>query len=209
MKASAGDTAAEGLGVRPAPRQGARRNSRARRVLLVALALLLVWPVIARVAAQALVARAELERADAIVVLAGSAAYRERARYAARLFREGRAPRVILTNDGTRGGWNSEKRRNPLFIERTAWELERGGVPAEKIEMLAEPASGTYSEAVQLRRHAAASNLKSLLVVTSAAHSRRALWTLRRVFDGGDIKVGLDPVPPEHQQTVGASVWWL
>ena len=62
----------------------------AARAWRVAVAALLLWPFVAWGAARVLVVRAEVERADALVVLSGSAAYRERADEAARLYREGR-----------------------------------------------------------------------------------------------------------------------
>jgi hypothetical protein len=33
-------------------------------------------------------------------------------------------------------------------------------------------------------------------IVTSAYHSRRALWTVRRVLSGSRIEVGIDPAEP-------------
>ena len=44
--------------------------------------------------------------------------YVERTRLAAESFVRGRAPVVLLTNDGQRGGWSKEEERNPLFVER-------------------------------------------------------------------------------------------
>ncbi|MGB8509116.1 MAG: ElyC/SanA/YdcF family protein, partial [Pyrinomonadaceae bacterium] len=61
---------------------------------------------------------------------------------------------------------------------------------------------------VALREYAAARGLHSLLVVTSAYHSRRALWTLRRVFEGSDMEIGLAPVA-SGEQTPRAALWWL
>jgi uncharacterized SAM-binding protein YcdF (DUF218 family) len=182
---------------------------RARRAaLLSSAALLLAWPALAWLAARALVVSAELPRADALVVLGGSSAYAERAAYAAQLFREGRAPRVVLCDDGERGGWSQAEQRNPFFVERAAEVLRREGVPAERIEKLPRPTSSTYEEALLLREYAAARGLRSLLVVTSAYHSRRARWTLTRVFRDSGIDVGLAAVSP-GQQTPPPSSWWL
>ena len=121
---------------------------------------------------------------------------------------EGRAPRVVLTNDNLRSGWSADEQRNPLFAERAAEELRRCGVPAEKIEVVPQPVASTYEEAVRLREHATARALRSIIVVTSAYHSRRALWTLRRVFRGSDIAVMLDAVAPGQQTPAPATWWW-
>lgn len=179
-----------------------------RRRWRVILLLLVAWPPLAWVAAEALIVRSDLARADALVVLAGSSTYVERAHRAAELFHQGRAPVVVLTDDNLRGGWSAEEERNPLFVERAAAELRRQGVPAEKIEVLPGVVSSTYDEAVRLREYAGLKNFRSVLVVTSAYHSRRALWTVRRVFGGSGVEVGLDAVEP-GQQSPRPATWWL
>ena len=129
-------------------------------------------------------------------------------RLASQLFREGRAPRIVLTSDNQYGGWSSAHQRNLLFIEREREELQSSGVPAENIESLPPPVSSTYEEALLLRDYAEAHHLRSLLVVTSAYHSRRALGTFQHVFTGSGIEVGLKAVAPGQQSPSPAS-WWL
>lgn len=181
---------------------------RLRRALGIALLSLPAWWCLAWVAARALIARAPLDRADALVVLAGSSAYRERARRAAQLFGEGRAPLVILTNDGGRSGWSDEQGRNPLFVERAAEELRRAGVPAAQIEILPGEVASTYEEAALVGEQARRKGLRSLLFVTSGYHSRRALWVMRRVLGEDGVAVGLEGVDP-GADAPAPSVWWL
>jgi uncharacterized SAM-binding protein YcdF (DUF218 family) len=167
-----------------------------------------VWVLVAWAAAGWLVVREELPRADAVAVLAGSATYVERAQRAAELYREGRAPRVVLTNDGLSGGYSAADDRNPLFVERAVRELRAAGVPEEAVEVVPETVSSTFDEAVRLRAHAEARGYNSLLVVTSGYQSRRALWTLKRVFEGSGVRVGVEPVEP-GRQTPRPFAWWL
>jgi uncharacterized SAM-binding protein YcdF (DUF218 family) len=190
--------------------QSSKEGRRARTILLACVILLAVWMALAWVAARALVVRAELEHADALAVLSGSSAYVERTRRAAQLFNEGRAPEIILTDDNERGGWSSEQQRNPFFVERAFEELRRAGVPAEKIVVLPLPQNnpGTYEESLTLRDYATTHGLRTLLVVTSAYHSRRALWTLRRVFRGSGVEVGLDPAAAD-EASPAPFAWWL
>lgn len=169
---------------------------------------LLAWSLLAWGAAQALIVNAELSHADALVVLAGSSTYIERTERAAQLFQAGRAPVIILTNDNLQGGWSVAEQRNPLFIELAAANLRSQGVPADKIETIPQVVSSTYEEAVRLREYALAHGLRSVLVVTSAYQSRRALWTLRRVFEGSGVEVGLDAIPPGRQTPRAATWWW-
>jgi uncharacterized SAM-binding protein YcdF (DUF218 family) len=179
-----------------------------RRAGRAAVAALAAWSLAAWGAARWLVVAEALPRADAMVVLGGAAAYRERARAAAGLFGEGRAPVVALTNDGLRGGWSQAEQRNPFFYERAGEELRRAGVPAEKIELVPGLVTSTHDEAVALKAYAAARGWRSLLVVTSEYHARRSLWTFRRVFAGSGIAVGLAPAGPGEGTPSGA-FWWL
>lgn len=171
-------------------------------------AALVGWPLGAWAAAGWLVVREELPRADALAVLAGSATYVERAGRAAELYREGRAPRVVLTDDGQSGGYSAADDRNPRFVERAARELQAAGVPAEAVEVVPQTVTSTFDEAARLRAHAEDRGYRSLIVVTSAYQSRRALWTLRRVFEGSVVRVGVEPVEP-GRQTPRPFAWWL
>ncbi|HYO92630.1 MAG TPA: YdcF family protein [Pyrinomonadaceae bacterium] len=183
---------------------GVTRKVKVLRFLAV---LLVVWFLLAWIAARSLVVHADLPRADALLVLSGSSNYVERARWAARLYREGRAPLILLTDDGQQGGWSTEEQRNPFFVERAMKELKQSGVPAEKIEVLPGVVSSTYAEALSLREYASGRGLRSVLVVTSAYHSRRALWTMRRVMEGSNTEVGVD-APPAGGESPAPAVWW-
>jgi uncharacterized SAM-binding protein YcdF (DUF218 family) len=174
----------------------------------IALVTLVIVTLIAWVAAKALIVRSDLARADAIVVLAGAATYLERTDWASQLYKEGRAPIIILTNDNVQGGWSVDEQRNPMFVELAVEELRRQGVPAERIETIPEIVSSTYEEALRLREYAINHDLRSILIVTSSYHSRRALWTLRRVFEGSGIAIGLDAPGPGVQTPAPATWWW-
>ena len=182
-----------------------KAQTRLRRVLKWVLVLILVWAVVAWVGARALIVSAPIDSADAIVVLSGSSTYVERTRKAAELYRQQRAPLVLLTDDHTQGGWSSALQRNPYFVERATDELIRQGVPVEKIKIIPGMASGTHEEVHLIKDYANTQKLRSLLVVTSAYHSRRALRSLHQSFSGTGTVIGLEPVPP------GSSLafWWL
>ena len=174
---------------------------------MAALCLALAWPLAAWIAARLLIVKSEMPVADAIVVLSGSFTYIERTTWAAKLYREGRAPLVILTNDGLISGWERIDERNPYFYELAAKVLEQQGVPAERIKVAPGLAQGTYEESQLARNYALTQKLRSLLVVTSAYHSRRALWSMRRVCEGAGIEIGIDS-PPPGWQTPAPSTWW-
>ena len=169
---------------------------------------LALLPVLAAGAAQLLIVRSPLAKADAIVVMSGSGTFRERAQHAAALFNDGRAPRIVLTNDRLQSSWSQEEQRNPYYYERSRDELRRAGVPDDKIAVIMVPIRSTYDEAVALREYSEANHLSSLLVVTSAFHSRRVFWTFRRVFEGSGKLIGIDPAEPRIESPAAAT-WWL
>lgn len=178
-----------------------------RRLLSVLLVLLLLW-VVSWLAARWLIVTAPLDRADAIVVLSGSSTLIERAQHAARLYSENRSQRILLTNDNQQGSWSRSQQRNLYFYEAAVNELKRLGVPAQNIEILSPPVGSTRDEAVLLAQYCKSQNLRSLLIVTSSYHSRRALWTFRTVFGDNGAQLGLDPVQTGIQ-TPQPSFWWL
>lgn len=179
----------------------------AHRLLLIAL-FFGIWVLVAWLAARFLIVSTPLNRADVIVVLSGSAVYKERTQRAAEYYGQGLANRVLLTNDNLRGEWSSSEQRNPFFHERARNNLLLLGVPADRVEVIPRPVTNTYDEAEVLRAYAVAHGLRSLLVVTSAYHSRRALWTLERVFTGTGIAISLQSVE-SGEQTPSPFAWWL
>jgi len=185
-----------------------RRRLGLYRSLLAVGILLLGWFLLAWVAARALVLPSAAGQADAIVVLGGSSTYIERTNLAARLLKAGNAPKIILTNDGQRAGWDKAGERNPLFVEMAAKELQKAGVPSESIDIIWPPAGNTFDEAERLHEYAAISHLRSLMIVTSGYHSRRARWTLSRVFAGSGVSIAIVPVEP-GEQAPRAMCWWL
>ncbi len=204
LRLSAGEPASD---AQP-PRSRLARRRRLFRAWPLILSLLVVWCGLAWGAARALIRLTALPRADVMVILGGSAAYVERTQWAAQLFHQGRAARIILTNDNQRGGWSREKQRNPFYYERAVEELRRAGVPADKIDVLPLPLSGTFEEARALRDYAAKNGVRSFLFITSPYHTRRAGWTLGRVFRGTSVEIGIDAPPPGWQSPLPLT-WWL
>jgi uncharacterized SAM-binding protein YcdF (DUF218 family) len=176
--------------------------------LLVVVIVAVAWVLVAWLAATNLIVREPLDHADVIVVLSGSASYEERTSLAAELYRRGVARKIILTNDNRQGGWSKTEERNPFFYERARAELIGHSVAPDDIIVLPGPVHGTHDEAFVLRGYFDSNSYRSMLVVTSAFHSRRALWTLNRTFAGSGVEIGIEPVPPGGQ-TPGPAVWWL
>lgn len=173
--------------------------------LAVALA---IWWVVSWIAAKALIIENPLRQsADAIVVMSGSAAIKERTEAAAQLFSESKAPIVVLTNDGQQGGWSNEMQRNPYSYETATDELVRFGVPASRIKVLPDVVNGTYEEGVALGKWMKRERIGSVFVVTSGYHSRRTRWTMDRTLPNHS-GFAVVPVPPGKQTPMPATWWW-
>lgn len=130
--------------------------------------------------------------ADALVLLAGD--NRTRLPAVARLFHQGAAPLVLLTNDGVFSGWSIKHQRNLYNVEWMEEELLRLGVPKGAMVKLSFQGSGTIYDALAAREFVKDSRIKRLLVVTSDYHTRRSLWTFRRVMPE-KIEIGIFAVP--------------
>jgi uncharacterized SAM-binding protein YcdF (DUF218 family) len=166
------------------------------------------WPFATWFAARTLVVSANVQHADAIVVLSGAAVFRERTAAAAELYKKGIAGVVVVTSDGGHGGWSAREGRNPRFVDIERDNLELLGVPRERIQVVTPIVESTFEEAERVREFATRQGFTSIVAVTSGYHSRRAKWTFDRVFRNSGIEVTVYGVPP-GQDSPGPAVWWL
>lgn len=172
------------------------------RVVVACLALLVCLVLLVPLALESfLVLSSSMPQADAIVLMAGSRQVREPA--ASRLYKEGVAPKVLLTNDGVRADFSPKHGRNLYLAEWAKEDLVEKGVPEDAVVLLRYTASGTIHDALNTREYVRAHpEIRRLLVVTSDYHTRRTLWTFQRVFAGEGIQVGVYPVPDQSES------WW-
>jgi uncharacterized SAM-binding protein YcdF (DUF218 family) len=118
-----------------------------------------------------------MEHADAIIVLSDDNFYADRVTRAAELIREGKAPVVVA----------SGRRLRPYagIAELMQHDLIERGVPKEKIIAFPQDAENTKEEAQALLPLVTQKNWRSVIVVTSNYHTRRARYIFRRVFPQG------------------------
>ena len=186
------------------------KSSRAFKFAVVLLLAFLAWILLAPSAAKFLIVEKPLAKADAIFILSGSSVYVERTQTAAELYRENIAPRVILTDDGERGGWSRLEERNPPFAEIARRKLIEQGVPAASIEILSPTVSGTIDEARLLAETAKRENLHSVLLVTSAYHTRRTFSTFEKIAAENNLQIEIGIAhAPTGIQTPPPEIWWL
>jgi uncharacterized SAM-binding protein YcdF (DUF218 family) len=115
-----------------------------------------------------------LEKSDAIIILSDDNFYADRATRGAELFRQNLAPVVVAS--GVR------LRPNASIAELMTHDLIERGVPKENILSFPQDADNTREEAESLRRLSQSKSWKSVIVVTSNYHTRRAKYIFKKVF---------------------------
>lgn len=139
-----------------------------------------------------------LQPADVIIVLGGGTG--TRLEYAVKLYKEGYAPRLLLTSGPI-------PVCNPLvngaiFLREKALQL--GVSPGDIV--LEEESTSTYEDAVYSKEIMSGQGWTSAIIVTDFFHARRAMMTFRAVFADEDIKFISSPsMPPDF----GAGDWWM
>jgi uncharacterized SAM-binding protein YcdF (DUF218 family) len=137
-----------------------------------------------------------LERADAIIVLSDDNFYADRAARAADLYRHNLAPLVVA----------SGRRLRPYagIAELMEHDLIERGVPKDRILVFPHNADNTKEEAQALLQPAVERKWRSVIVVTSNYHTRRARYIFLKMFPQ-QIAISVaaskgDDFDPEH--------WW-
>ena len=187
-----------------------KKGKRIFRVFVGFLALCLLWIFVAPFLAKNLIVEKKLDHPDVILVLGGSAAYLERTDKAAEIYKRGLTEKIYLTDEGTNSGWSKIEQRNIPFVELARRNLIARGVSPENIEILNPGANGTIYEARKLAEISKSENLKTILLVTSAYHTRRALRTFEHEFakDNLPTEIGIESVSTESQ-IFSSSDWWF
>ena len=145
-----------------------------------------------------LVARDELRRADAIVVLAGNSPYR--AEHAVELYRAGWAPRVLISNElvlshGVEVSWLALRQAGLVHLD----------LPDEAVMPLEQVAQSTYQEATESRDVMLERGWHSAILVTDPFHMRRALWAFRGVWKRAGLEVIASPAETSKYSVAN---WW-
>ena len=146
-------------------------------VVVLCLVVYLARRPLLRFAGESWVIEDPLERADAIIVLSDDNFYADRATRAAELYRHGMAPIVVA----------SGRKLRPYagIAELMEHDLAERGVAKDKILRIAHDAENTREEAQALAQQAVERKWRSVIVVTSNYHTRRARYIFTHVFPPG------------------------
>ena len=143
-------------------------------VLVLCLVVYLARRPLLRFVGESWIVEDPLQRADAIIVLSDDNFYADRATHAADLYRHGMAPLVVA----------SGRRLRPYagIAELMEHDLIERGVPKDKIVRISHNAENTREEAQALEQQALERKWRSVIVVTSNYHTRRARYIFLHVF---------------------------
>lgn len=147
-----------------------------------------------------------LQKAHAIVVLAGGTPEREIA--AADLYREGWAPRIVVTVEPPRAALDALRRRGvrvPAEIDERVRYLTELGVPRAAIVVIPQPIESTFGEAEIVRQWTAQTRAQTLIIVTSAFHTARAGFVFDRAFRRSPVGV---VIRPSAAEAFDPQRWW-
>lgn len=120
------------------------------------------------------------KEADVAVVLSGGFPFRPME--AAELYREGIVRRIIVDEERSPDGTDRLRHLGitlPTAAAVSVKVLMRLGVPASAIDVIANPSDSTRDEACFVSAYLRERRIRSVLLVTSRAHTRRALVIFR------------------------------
>jgi uncharacterized SAM-binding protein YcdF (DUF218 family) len=137
-----------------------------------------------------------LDRGDAIIVLSDDNFYADRATHAADLYRHGMAPIVVASGRKLRPYAGIAELMEHDLIER--------GVPKDRILRISHNGENTREEAQALAQQALERRWRSVIVVTSNYHTRRARYIFRHVFPSQTMV----RVSGAHDGDFDPENWW-
>lgn len=151
--------------------------------------------------------------ADATFVFAGN---QERKHFAAELWRAGSSPSLIVSVGRFEwrrfpaiglpdGGLRALVDATPYWRRHFFVRIDRSG--AAEARLIETRPFGTRHEARALAALCRERGLRSVLVVTSAIHVRRASLALTRAARGQDVVFSFEPLP-EDRDAYGPGRWW-
>lgn len=146
--------------------------------------------------------------ADAMVLLMGSIA--DRVLQVDDLYKQGKADRLLIVREGM-GAYKQLEERGVRFIgntEQVRDALIALGIPPDSITVLPGDALSTLSEAIIVRKHLLKNpDIDTLLLVTSATHSRRATMIFRTAFRKKEMPVYVVSMPSQYS-SFDPDRWW-
>jgi len=186
------------------------RNPRVKILLILLLIFLAVLVLsheyLLRQIGQFLIAEQAPEKADVIVVLNGRDT--ERTLAAVDLYNEGYSKLIILAQGSKQPGCDEFFKRvrkdfdGKIFFQKA---IEAMGIPKHSFKLIGDGVTNTYDEAKVTKQFLKGNSYKSILLVTSKWHSKRAYLTFKSALNKEGIKI---TIYPSKYDTFDPEAWW-
>lgn len=153
-----------------------------------------------------LIVEHKAEKSDLIVCLAGEDV--ERALAVIDAHRQGLAPYIFRAKEVKPDSFDylKEKVRDyPANFDLFKLIMDSFGIPEKVILSTEDRVNSTLDEAKVVHKFVLDRGFKSLILITSLTHSRRAWRTFKKVFKDDDIKI---ISLPSHYQLFNPKDWW-
>jgi len=153
-----------------------------------------------------LIVKHQAQKSDLIVCLAGRNV--ERGLAAADVYQKKLAARIFMGREEIPDGHESLTEKGieyPESVDLLTMILKKMGVPGSAILISDRPVKSTFDEATVVRDLVKERGFRSLILITSPTHTRRAWLTYRKLFEKDNIRILVFPSPyskfnPEN--------WW-
>jgi uncharacterized SAM-binding protein YcdF (DUF218 family) len=193
------------------PKKQIRRSLSWRKMaislaLIILVVLFLSYEYILRKIGNFLVFEQEPQKSDIIVVLNGRDM--ERALAAVDLHNKGYANLMVMARGSKQPGCDEFFKRvgrnwdSKTFFQRT---IEAMGVPQKAFKLIGNGVTSTYDEAKVAEKFLGQNGYKSMVLVTSKWHSKRAHLTFESVFKDDKINI---VTHPSQYDTFDPDSWW-
>ena len=187
------------------------KPSRFSLKVLIALALIIiavwsVYPYLLKEIGYFLIFEQEPKKADVIVVLNGRDT--ERSLAAVDLYNQGYASLIIMARLAKQPGSDEFWKRvgnnfdGKVFFQKA---IEAMGVPEKSFQFIGNGVGSTYDEALTTKSFLTKTGCKSILLVTSKWHSKRAYLTFRSALKKEAVDIFIQP---SRYDTFRPDAWW-
>ncbi len=173
--------------------------------LVILLVLVLSYPYLLKGIGSFLVFEQNPRKVDVIVVLNGRDT--ERSLAAVDLFNQGYANLIIMARGAKQPGSDEFWKRAVNFDGRVFFQraIEAMGVPQKSFQFIGNGVLSTSDEAFAARGFLKKNGYKSILLVTSKWHSKRAYLTFKSALKKDGIEV---VIQPSGYDTFKPDAWW-
>ena len=176
--------------------------------VIVSSFLFISYPYLLKQMGRFLIFEQSARKADVIVVLNGRDT--ERSLAAVDLYNNGYAKLIVMARGEKESGYDEFWKRvgrgfdRRIFFQRA---IEAMGIPENSFSLIGGGVTSTYEEAIVTKTFVKENGYKSILLVTSKSHSKRAYFTFQSVLNKKENEIKITIIPSSYDNFDPDS-WW-